>query len=447
MKRSADFGVRAVVAAVPVVLALACVGGDGAQADDPVGVVQAALVPPDVSLQPSDVEVESALIDGWFDLSAATNPDQFHPSWPHDVYCPTDAGSDKLLVFLPGTGNAPSKYDAFLQHAAAHGFHVIGLSYWNLESVNDLCAKAHPKDRPAVAACIEEARDQVWNGGSPADQDDSVDAMLPTLITAENQDAIQAAKANGNVFTAIPNLKFFEKESFGGADAAKLRLLMLLRVLSSFDPSGSGSCSNANWSQFVKSSACFAKGLDVSNCDLAWGKITLGGHSAGSGMSGAIGTFHAPARVLLFSGPEDGPDAGWVAKQKADPSRYFGLLDIGDVGEGNRVGTVVATWNALGIPGSVDPSNLTAPITTISRSQHQALMNMSHKDLGMDGHWASGHAAPVVDSDDGTPPPAELQTAWTDVAHARALTAVATPPPRTPAARSGCAGAACAGRS
>jgi hypothetical protein len=379
-------------------VSVACTGGgNGTQAADPVGVVQAALVEPDFKLEPSGAAIESAQIDGWFDLSAATDPDQFHPNHEHHVYCPTAAGSTKLLVFFAGTGNAPSNYDYFLRRAAVWGFHVIGLDYWNLESLGEVCSVERGGDLPpgtTYADCIEAEREQVWNSIVPPSAGLGINDRLPAFVAHQNQ--------------VDDTTKSSAKESFAGRDAVKWRLLELLRVLN--QRATSGNCSHANWSQFVKDPSCFGRNADVAGCDLVWSQIAVAGHSAGSNMAGLIGSLHTPSRVLMFSGPEDGTDVSWVAKTPAEPSRYFGLIDIADTGgTGDRVTNVVKDWKQLEIPGSVDGAP-PALITTISLSQHQALMN--YVALGMSGSWGGPHNATVVDSIDGTTPPGNLLLAW-----------------------------------
>src|SRR5262249_12438841 len=63
----------------------------------------------------------------------------FHPDHEHQIVSNSTKDNHKLVVFLPGHGASPSGYTDFLEHAAGFGYHVIGLSYWNVASISSLC--------------------------------------------------------------------------------------------------------------------------------------------------------------------------------------------------------------------------------------------------------------------------------------------------------------------
>lgn len=58
------------------------------------------------------------------------------PTSPHVVCTPGGDPRGELLVFFPGTGGRPDQYEELISHVASLGYHAIGLSYRNEESVN-----------------------------------------------------------------------------------------------------------------------------------------------------------------------------------------------------------------------------------------------------------------------------------------------------------------------
>jgi hypothetical protein len=66
---------------------------------------------------------------------------------------------NKLLIFIPGTNAKPWDYRLFQQTAASLGYHSIGLSYENLQSINvELCPATRDPN------CHANARSEVWFG-------------------------------------------------------------------------------------------------------------------------------------------------------------------------------------------------------------------------------------------------------------------------------------------
>jgi hypothetical protein len=64
----------------------------------------------------------------------------------------------KLVVLLPGTGAEPADYARFLAEGSARGYHVIGLSYANSQSVEGLCQNSPATD------CHAEVREEILTG-------------------------------------------------------------------------------------------------------------------------------------------------------------------------------------------------------------------------------------------------------------------------------------------
>ncbi len=78
----------------------------------------------------------------------------------HLVYLDPGVGhAGKLFVFLAGSGGAPQFYQRVCQVAAARGYHALGLSYPNAESINeDICAGSPDPD------CQEKVRLETLDG-------------------------------------------------------------------------------------------------------------------------------------------------------------------------------------------------------------------------------------------------------------------------------------------
>lgn len=101
----------------------------------------------------------------------------------HFVVAPSSSRSQKLLVFLPGTGGRPDFYTTFLRFAGQRGHHVIGLAYPNAEAVNELCQSA------PSPTCQEDVRIEVITGAPRSDLvsvnvTNSIDNRLRALLTS-----------------------------------------------------------------------------------------------------------------------------------------------------------------------------------------------------------------------------------------------------------------------
>jgi len=155
--------------------------------------------------------------------------------------------TNKLVVFLPGTGAPPQAYSKLLEAAAAAGHFVIGLSYLSqpteVEQSNAWCEAAQ---KPASAnGCNQELHERMlfghtWYHGQSqglwdVEQDDSVRSLVLGVLRAVEWGA-------------------------------------------SFIDSGSG--------------------------DVAWDKVIISGHSQGAGHA-AYMSYAKDIDMVLFSGPQD----------------------------------------------------------------------------------------------------------------------------------------------
>jgi pimeloyl-ACP methyl ester carboxylesterase len=89
--------------------------------------------------------------------------------------------TERLLVFLPGSGGRPDFYRSFLRHAAERGHFAIGLAYENAAAVNKLCASA-----PSPTS-QEEERTEIITGAARSpllivDAPNSIDNRVRALL-------------------------------------------------------------------------------------------------------------------------------------------------------------------------------------------------------------------------------------------------------------------------
>lgn len=276
----------------------------------------------------------------------------------HFCYGPADDAAesrmDQLVVFLPGTGGAPSAYQGFLQTAAALGFHSIGLSYVNGESMGSYCGDAE------TGGCFEQARLEVIDG------------------TDRNSD-VTVDRAN-----SIEN-----------------RLLRLLQHLAASRPED-------DWGQFFSD-----EGESV-----AWSKIVVAGHSQGGGHAGVIALHHKVARVLIFASTDwlngGRRPADWMSAPSATPkSRYFALGHERDLLIfQNRM---LAGMQALGLDAFGEIQAPEAPSGIYFGGTHHLMTNVEPRIPTL---LLDAHSAMIVDvytplADDDTTP--LMQPAWTSM--------------------------------
>jgi hypothetical protein len=210
---------------------------------------------------------------------------------PSQVYLDTSVAKKGLLaIFLPGTGGLPSQFPSFLQRGAARGYHMIGLSYPNPQSISDVCDAGD-----GDASCAGLAREEVLTGKDTS----------PLLsITPDN--SIEA------------------------------RLVALLKYLALHRPSD-------GWGQFLD-----AQGAIV------WDKVSVSGNSQGAGHAGYIGKLRRAYRVGMYAGPSDwvkktNQAPNWFSQMSLTPtSSYYGYIHIPD-SIANRSGNpnqVTTAWGA-----------------------------------------------------------------------------------------------------
>jgi hypothetical protein len=176
---------------------------------------------------------------------------------------PPERRIGRLLLFYPGTGARPEQYTTFIRRAARWGYHAIGLSYHNSQSINfQICLR-----KPKEANCHAQARLEILTG-------------TPSDYTPPDVDR--------------PNSAFN-------------RLVELLQYLQRTDP-------ESGWNQYLD---------EASPPQPRWSRIVAAGHSQGGGHAAYTAKLHELPRVLLFGSTEP---ASWTTGTFATPAdRFFGL--------------------------------------------------------------------------------------------------------------------------
>jgi hypothetical protein len=212
-----------------------------------------------------------------------------------------------LAIFLPGTGGLPAQFPAFLQHGAARGYHVIGLTYLNSTSVNVICNAANGN-----ADCAGAVREEVLTGRDTS-----------SLVDVAEQDAIES------------------------------RLVALLKYLDFHRP-------NDGWSQFL-----------TAQRSVAWDKVSISGNSQGAGHAGYIGKVRAVFRVGMYAGPSDwvlaaNTPVNWYSLSSLTPANaFYGFMHSPDTlanasGDPGQVSTVWADPAKFNMAGAITNTAIAA---------------------------------------------------------------------------------------
>ncbi len=221
-----------------------------------------------------------------------TDPEIQDPRWRSEHYVWLDRAADrreKLVVYMPGTGNVPSSSQLLAKEAAGLGYHVIVLSYaitWEI-----LVCKADPD-------CERNVRFKVLDGKGP-------------VVLAKD---------------GITRIDVTQSE---GIDNRLTKLLVWLANPKNV-PEEEG------WSKFLRHGSP------------DWKKIVISGHSFGGSQAALIAKLHRVHRVTLFAAPRDfslGQKDGWIALGETPSKRYYGLVHNQDP----RCALTLASWAVLGM--------------------------------------------------------------------------------------------------
>lgn len=107
-------------------------------------------------------------------LPSSTDAGITTPNYNHFVYINQSVtAKNKLFLFFPGTGGFPANTKLLLKHAANLGYHSIGLTYPNVQSINELCIGE------SDTTCHSRARLEVFDG---TDRHDSINVDTANSI-------------------------------------------------------------------------------------------------------------------------------------------------------------------------------------------------------------------------------------------------------------------------
>ncbi len=312
------------------------------------------------------------------DAAGDPNASSFHPNHnDRSFFSPSPIsphpGSGQLLIFLPGSGVDTRAYVNFAEFAAARGYHVVILSYFNLLHGVHTC-NSHPD-------CYEPFRKQIWDASTVNGQ-----WNLNTLSGASSGSA--------NFFTA--------------KDAVRNRLINFMLWLKQHGQGGE------NWGQFLVNANC-----TLQTCEIQWGKAVLAGHSLGSGEAAFVATERDVARIIMFSGVDD-QSATWTQAPRTHPEKYFGLANLCDI---TFYDATVQNWANFHMPGprtyiehdltGLPPAthNQTCPNLPASEASAAPYGNSHQLISGYNNACAggSGHSQDIVSCNT---EPANLLDAW-----------------------------------
>jgi len=285
-----------------------------------------------------------------------TNTDRYHR-----VVLPDDLRLGRpLVVVLPGTGQAPERYDDFTARAAELGYPAVNLRYLNAFTVASVCQQSTDPD------CFWQIRGEIIFGAGVPDPQGVAYSSAGATVDAAN--------------------------SIVG------RLIALIDYLAAGDP---------NWNRFLiddPTSQYVATHRGPVRLDSR--KLILTGHSQGGGHAALWGMRAPVDRVVMLSSPDDTGlfgTASWVLSTSATPlDRFWGLRNFKEGSLGQHEPLV---WDALGGggvgagddissadvgDGSGNPNGSHRLVITIDLGSDSA----NHNSTAMDDRYLPG--APVA---------------------------------------------------
>ncbi len=246
----------------------------------------------------------------------------------------------RLVVFFPGTGAIARNYRLFPAVAANLGFHAIGLTYPNDETVNGRCGAAN--------------RDLECAGAIRGETLDGIDRTPLATISRAN---------------SIEN-----------------RLVKLLQHLQRLYPQD-------NWTQYTERAA---NGDTVPR----WGNIVVAGHSQGGGYAGYIAVVKRVARCIMFGAMDYNVAtrsmAAWMTGAKTTPQEEF--FAMGHLRDELVPYSLLSqeAWTAYGIPAAgatLNADSVRAPFP----QTRSFFTNRESTPIGVMLAVTPRHNVPVVD--------------------------------------------------
>ncbi len=143
------------------------------------------------------------------------------------------------------------------------------------------------------------------------------------------------------------------------------------------------------WGQFLTAGA------------VDWSRVTVAGHSQGSGHAAYMAKLYSLDRAVMFSGPGDVPTVGlanakWFSLPNVTPvSRQYGFTHSDD--ELVPFALVRSNWSAIGLDAPGGTPFLVDGAATIYGNSHQLHTKADPSALGIAVNPAPRHSAPVAD--------------------------------------------------
>jgi hypothetical protein len=193
-----------------------------------------------------------------------------------------------LLLFLPGCGEPPDAYVHLFLRAAANGYHVASVSYWNhCNEIWDKTGQGAFNVHGASAQNCQQVKNNIehyepdagapfWGDINVTGPEPSADACMSLLERFKVAGAASDGQALATSYHFSPP---------AGYVGIAHRVLAWLKFLDAKYPT-------QKWGQFYSGSS------------VLWNKVTVAGHSQGSGLVPEVVREHPDAyRGIMISGP------------------------------------------------------------------------------------------------------------------------------------------------
>ena len=300
---------------------------------------------PDVS---ADVQMTNGGFQNWTqgDVDPLNATKYWHgtdPDWGNVAFFNSNTNGPAnglLLLMLPGCGDHPEGYTHFYLRAAALGYHVISVPYWNecgntwtdtsSAAATSQCQQVNPNDNGYTGQYTF----GFWPGWSTTHYMNFTDSQGgDDDTTAPNADACQTrlerfkVSRNGNDYDTLASGYHFNPPNTYGGDNVHHRVLTWLQFLDGKYPS-------QGWNQFYSGST------------VNWSKITVAGHSQGSGLVPQVLDTYPAYRGIMVSGPQSqvyGPSSGgytapsYIKRAIPYAANIWSYYGYQDTGNGPRV--------------------------------------------------------------------------------------------------------------
>jgi hypothetical protein len=296
---------------------------------------------PDVE---ADVELTTSGVHSWTqgEVEPAHATEYWQgtdPAWGNIAFFNsnmTGPANGLLLLMLPGCDGRPDQYTHFYLRAAALGYHVISVPYWNAcgntwtagassaAAATSGCQMVNPNDQGYGETSKTTYSFPYWAGWANKHYINFMgdDTNAPSVDACQTRLERFKVSRDGDDYDALHDGYHFNPPSRYGGDSIAHRVRTWLQFLDA-------NYSTQGWGQFLN-------GTTVN-----WNKITVAGHSQGSGLVPQVADTYPVYRAIMISGPQSrvhGPPNGNytaptyildAAAYRANLWSYYGYGDSG----------------------------------------------------------------------------------------------------------------------